>query len=582
MKSICTLYTILSFLLLSAQTFAQINNPRHPAEWEEVSAILMEADLQMAYPTLWDEAIDPFIKVAQVCIEEGVDFYVFDPDTGGSLGQTRFIDMDTVFSNRGIVSPLIHIIPVNHPFDNFPWARDNGPYSFYENQVYTKYLGGFSEDSAAAYFTQQIGGNYIHLPRVNSDPFYYDGGNWLTDGHGTFNICNTHASSFSNGLMQPPITPFVYLGSQKTLNVSGVDVHVDYWLKLINEETFVIGYLPPSNYVDDPRGYFNHQAFIDSGVTDIRIYLQSAFGRDFKFYPIQNAPSFDETPINTTYFTEVASYTNSLIINKTVLVPQYTYQPYDSFALNSYKNLMPGYKVVGVNCRQYAVGAGGLHCITREIYTDNPIYIRHAWLPDSLNQTTDYQINTKVISTGGIASVSLFWTTDTSIGFNEISMTASGNDNYSAVIPGQSYGTSINYYITATNNNSKTISKPMVAPDGYFKTLIDPGGTTSTKDPITGEIPQKFTLSQNYPNPFNPITIINFSLPRSSRIKLEIFNISGERVRTLIDQRYAGGSHSVVYDGTNDQGELQSTGIYFYQLKVENRFIQSKQMLLLK
>jgi agmatine deiminase len=575
-------FQLLMCLALSIDAWAQVANPRHPAEWEEVSAVLMEADLQMAFPTLWDEAIDPFIKVAQACIDEEVDFYVIDPDTGGNWGQTQFVNMDTVFSNRGLVSPLIHVIHVNKPFDIFPWARDNGPFSIYEDQVGTLYFGGFNEDSAAAFFSQYVSGNFINLPRINTDPFYYDGGNWLTDGHGTFNICNTTASSFANGLVQPPIQSFAYLGSQKTLNVTGVDVHADYWLKLINEETFVIGFLPPSNYVDDPRGYQNHQAFIDSGVTDIKAYLQSACGRSFKFYPIQNAPSFDEVTINTTYFTEVASYTNSLIINRTVLVPQYTYEPYDSIALKSYREIMPGYKVVGVNCRQYAVGAGGLHCITHEIYADNPIYIRHAWLPDSLNQITDYQIEATIISTGGIASASVFWTADTSTGFDEIAMASTGNDNYRAFIPGQSYGTTIYYYVSATNNNGKIISKPIVAPDGYFKTLIDAGGVTRLPEETIVEIPREFTLSQNYPNPFNPITTITFSLPRSGHAKLQIFNVAGERARILIDQKYGGGTYSVVWDGTNDRGDLQSTGIYFYQLKVEDKFIQTKQMLLLR
>ena len=575
-------FTILCFFFLNVISFAQISNPRQPAEWEEVSAILMEADLQMAFPTLWDEAIDPFIKVAQACIDEQIELYVIDPDTGGNFGKTRFVEMDTVFSNRGITSPLIHIIHVNKPFDNFPWARDNGPYSIYENQTGTLYFGGFHEDSAASFFSQYIGGNFIALPRLNNDPYYYDGGNWVTDGHGTFNICNTTASSFTNGLMQPPIISFAYLGSQKTLNVTGVDVHADYWLKLIDEETFVIGFIPLSNYDDDPMGPRNSQTFIDSGVTDIKAYLKSTFGRKFKFFPIQNAPSFDVTSINTTYFTEVASYTNSLIINKKVLVPQYTYQPYDSIALSAYKNMMPGYDVIGVNCRQYAVGGGGLHCITREIYADNPIYIRHGWLPDSLNQTTDYRIDATLISTGGIASASLFWTTDTSIGFSEIAMTATGNDNYQAFIPGQSYGTTINYYITATNNNGKTISKPMVAPDGYFKTLIDPDGTTGIPEPMTGEIPQEFTLNQNYPNPFNPNTTISFSLAKSSDVKVQVFSITGQLVKTLANQKYISGFHSVVWDGTNEQGEQQASGIYFYRLKIGEKFIQTKQMLLLK
>jgi agmatine deiminase len=562
---------------------SQITNPRHPAEWEEVSAILMEGDLLIAYPTLWDEAIDPFIKVAHACIDEGVNLYVIDPDTGAANYSTQFVNMDTVFSNRGLISPFIHIIHVHNAFDNFPWARDNGPYTIYENQVGTKYFGGFSDDSAAAFLAQYVGENFIPLPRVNSDPFYYDGGNWVTDGHGTFNICNTTASSFVNGVVEPPILSFAYLGLQKTLNVTGVDVHADYWLKLIDEETFVTGYLPRSNYDKDPLGYRNSQAYIDSGVTDIKTYLQSVFGRGFKFHPIQNAPSFNDGTINTTYLTEVASYTNSLIINKTVLVPQYTYEPYDSLALMTYRYLMPGYNVIGVNCRQYAVGAGGLHCITREIYADNPIYIRHPWLPDSLNQTTDYRIEALVMSTGGIASVSLFWTTDTSTGFNEIAMMPIGNDNYQAFIPGQDYGITINYYITTTNNSGKIISKPMVAPKGYFKTLIDPGGVTGVGEkPIAGEIPQEFSLNQNYPNPFNPQTIIHYNIPKSAHVELKIFNIQGQLIQSLVDEIKPAGSYRAIWDGKNKKGISQASGVYFYQLRANDKFVETKRMLLLR
>lgn len=580
MKLLTSLLLILCFVFIYETASAQITNPRHPAEWEEVSAILMEADLQIAYPTLWDEAIDPFIKVAHACIEEGVHLYVIDPDTGGNLGQTRFVNMDTVFSNRGLISPFIHVIHVNKPFDIFPWARDNGPYSIYENQVNTLYFGGFNEDSAAAFFSQYVGGNFIDLPRVNNDPFYYDGGNWVTDGHGTFNICNTTASSFVNGLVQPPIIPFVYLGSQITLNVTGVDVHTDYWLKLIDEETFITGYLPYSNYDDDPLGYRNSQAYIDGGVADIKTYLQSAFGRNFKFYPIQNAPSFDEVTINTTYLTESASYTNSLIINKTVLVPQYTYQPYDSIALEIYQNLMPGYDVIGVNCRQYAVGNGGLHCITREIYADNPIYIKHAWLPDSLNKVTDYQIEATVISTGGIASASIFWTTDIGTGFTEIPMTGTGNDNHNAIIPGQGYGTTIYYYITTINNNGKKISKPMVAPDGYFKTLIDPGGVTDIHKAL--DIPQEYSLNQNYPNPFNPQTTLRFTIPKSELIELKVFNIQGQLIRTLVNEVKPAGSYQATWNGENETGIAQASGIYFYRLKAGTQFVETKPMVLLR
>jgi agmatine deiminase len=575
MKLLQVLPFLFSFII-STTIFPQISNPRYPAEYEEVSGILMEADLQIAFPTLWDECIDPFIKAAEACINENVHLYVIDPDTGGSF-TTRFVNMDTVFSNRGLVSPFIHIIHVNNTFDTFPWARDNGPFTIYENSVGEIYYAGYDGDSTAAYFSQYIGGNFIKLPKVSNDILYYDGGNWLTDGHGTFNICNTTSSTFTNGLMQPPITPFgEYLGIQKTLNVTGVDVHVDYWLKLINEETFVIGYLPPSNYDDDPRGYYDYQAYIDSGVADIKRNLVSAFGRDFKFYPIQNAPSFDDVHINTTYFSEVASYTNSLIINKTVLVPQYTSLPYDTVALNIYRSIMPGYNVVGVNCRQYAVGAGGLHCITREIYADNPIYIKHAWLPDSLNQTNDYQIDAAVTSNGGIASVSLFWTTDINNEFKEIMMTQIDDDNYRGFIPGQAYGTNIYYYLSATNNNGKTISKPIVAPEGYFKTLIDPGNVNDIPETAEKDTREDYSLDQNYPNPFNSSTIIKYQISSPCLVTIKIYDILGNEITTLVNEKKDKGNYVVNYNANN-----LASGIYFYRMLAGN-MVSTKKLILMK
>lgn len=89
-------------------------------------------------------------------------------------------------------------------------------------------------------------------------------------------------------------------------------------------------------------------------------------------------------------------------------------------------------------------------------------------------------------------------------------------------------------------------------------------------------------LYSNYPNPFNPTTTINFSVAGNSNVTLQVFNIAGQLVKTLANQRYSGGSHSVVWDGTNDRGNLLSSGIYFYRLKIGEKFVQTKRMLLLK
>ncbi|MCI0494320.1 DUF5050 domain-containing protein [candidate division KSB1 bacterium] len=81
-----------------------------------------------------------------------------------------------------------------------------------------------------------------------------------------------------------------------------------------------------------------------------------------------------------------------------------------------------------------------------------------------------------------------------------------------------------------------------------------------------GEMPKDFRLYQNYPNPFNPITNIAFDIPRIASTELEILNILGERIKTLVSEMKAPGSYLVAWDGTDDNGDHVSSGFYFYRL----------------
>ncbi len=86
-----------------------------------------------------------------------------------------------------------------------------------------------------------------------------------------------------------------------------------------------------------------------------------------------------------------------------------------------------------------------------------------------------------------------------------------------------------------------------------------------------GRVDAGFTLHQNYPNPFNASTTIAYSLERDGRVKLEIYNIAGQRVRTLVDERLMAGQHRVVWDGTADSGHEVTSGIYWYRLRSDDR-----------
>ncbi len=105
-------------------------------------------------------------------------------------------------------------------------------------------------------------------------------------------------------------------------------------------------------------------------------------------------------------------------------------------------------------------------------------------------------------------------------------------------------------------------------------------GTAVDEETITQQ-PTEFRLEQNVPNPFNPTTTISYSLPERSHVRLEVYNILGQRVRTLVDDALPPGSHSVVFDGTDGNGRTLASGVYLYVIKTD-RVTQSRKMLLMK
>jgi hypothetical protein len=94
--------------------------------------------------------------------------------------------------------------------------------------------------------------------------------------------------------------------------------------------------------------------------------------------------------------------------------------------------------------------------------------------------------------------------------------------------------------------------------------------------PISTNVPDKFSLSQNYPNPFNPATTIKFDIRTPAFTKLSVFDVLGREIQTLINEELKSGSYSLVFDGS----EFNS-GVYFYRL-ASGDFIDTKRMLLVK
>jgi len=106
-------------------------------------------------------------------------------------------------------------------------------------------------------------------------------------------------------------------------------------------------------------------------------------------------------------------------------------------------------------------------------------------------------------------------------------------------------------------------------------------GDVSALEPHNLKSPRRFELRQNQPNPFNPQTEISYSLNRASQVKLVVHDISGKRIKTLVNDTQSAGLHTVTWNGTNESGEAAAGGIYIYTLKAAGQ-VQSHKMLLLK
>jgi len=114
----------------------------------------------------------------------------------------------------------------------------------------------------------------------------------------------------------------------------------------------------------------------------------------------------------------------------------------------------------------------------------------------------------------------------------------------------------------------------------FTTALADSGVATSTEG--TDALPTAYDLSQNYPNPFNPTTTIRYALPQASQVSLEVYDMLGRRVATLVEGPRAAGYHTAIFDGS-----ALASGVYIYRLRATNQttgqpFIQTRTLVLMK
>ena len=516
------------------------------AEWEELQGIIIT----------WTSYLSILRQIVDYAQEEG-KVYIICSDSNS---------VKSYLQSGGV--PLYNLEFLITPFNTI-WCRDYGPWTAYTGDIDTLNIIDWiynrprpQDDVTPVFFA-----NYIHAPIYQTTSPPYDliatGGNLMVDGHGTAFSSNLILDE-NPGKTEAQIDEIMnlFLGTDRYIKMTNLPYdgihHIDMHMKLLDEETLLVGEYPPG-VADGPQ--------IEANLEYILNNFQTCYGKDYKVVRIPMPPENGQYPPQGDYRT----YTNSIIINKTVIIPTYEYQ-YDTTAFRIYREAMPGYNIVGINSNAIIPSLGAIHCITKEVGVFDPVWISHPKMELVVYDEDSIEVKAVIKTKSGVAEASVFWTTDTTSAFSYIPMYFVSGDTAIGYIPAQVDSTEIFYYISATSNSGRTVTKPLVAPDGFYNFVVENSVTNFAENTQ----PEEFYLSQNYPNPFNPSTRIQYSVNSTQKIVLKVFDLLGGEVATLVNEQKPAGKYEVEFIGSN-----LPSGVYFYKLQAGS-FVETEKMVLIK
>jgi len=333
----------------------------------------------------------------------------------------------------------------------------------------------------------------------------HTGGNYMCDGYGAAastdlvweeNTNLTHNQI--NELMQD------YLGIDNyhvTLDpLDDYIKHIDCWGKFLDVDKVLITQVPESDYrYNDYEFVANYFATHDC-----------SWGYPYEVVRVQAADYYEG---------DINPYTNSLILNNKVFVPQ-TGSSLDDDAIAVYQEAMPGYEIFGVYSYSW-INSDALHCRTHGVADRQMLFIKHIPLHGSLSFQDNFTINAKVVSYGGSplsAGYPVLHYKQNEEDWQEVVMTNTTEDEYTADIPGLYMDTTVSYYIEAHNENGKIEKLPRMGE-------IDPF-VFSYISASTAEFTSHFKL-EIYPNPATDFITIEAD---TEIAEIKIFNLAGQEV----------------------------------------------------
>ena len=381
------------------------------------------------------------------------------------------------------------------------------------------------------------------------------GGNYMTDGYGisfaTDLIWDENAGMTHEQIFQR-MQDYYGLNTFNVLHDGLISYirHIDCWAKLLDEETVLVKQVATNH--PDYAILEQNSAIIAS--------LVSSTGRPYRVVRVQ-CPSIGGT--------DVAGYTNSVIINKKVIMPTFGNSSADNAALAVYREAMPGYEVLGMSGSWLTDDA--VHCRVMGIpdffmlrVEHTPIVEWHTAAPIPVTARIDPRSEMGVKPD----SVLVYWRAypagNPPGAFSSQVMTLTLTPQvYEAEIPGQGNGITVDYYIHAVDQSNRRAGMPRSEPAGWYSFDVTLPAADVADLGVTG----KASLEQNWPNPFNPSTVFSFALEYDDNVRLAVYDAEGCLVRTLVDGRVDAGRHEIPWDGRDDKGRELAAGTYFYRLQ---------------
>lgn len=424
---------------------------RTMAEWEEIQAILIT---WTGFPDILREIVRHSVNECKVIIV-----------TTNPASVTSFLQAGNV--------PMDNVEFLQEPF-NSVWIRDYGPWAVYQNDVDSLMLVDWIYnrprplDDAIPTGVAEHFNLPIYEATVAPNDWVHTGGNNLRDGMGTI-FSSKLVLEENPGKTEAQIDQIAadYLGATnyvkfETLPYDAIH-HLDMHMRVIDEETIIFGAYPPG-IADGPQINENIEYLLNEHST--------AFGNPYRIIRMPMPP--DETDRYPHQGGKYRTYTNSIFVNKTILVPVYEEQ-YDTTALRIYRENLPGYNVVGIDCNSIIGSLGALHCITKLVGVPDPLWIAHARLRDTYETTGTYPLSAIIKHRSGIANATLHYRVFPETNYTAVPMTLADEaaSLWEAAIPAQADGSKIQYYIHATAHSGKEQVRPMVAPEGYFEFRVD-------------------------------------------------------------------------------------------------------------